>query len=176
MEYCQTNQENFLEQRFQRRLDIVLVFKSDDLESHSSVTVVEHRRWESFDSAKPLLQVIRCNSKRMANANSFSELNRVFHVRHVVELESNDNEPVRTVLIQQFLVTRHLFFAWLTAGCPEVNKNDFSTEARRPKSLQVHDGEIGEARSDFTSNHGFCRLRRTRQLAIAADESDQHES
>src|SRR5215472_2245624 len=37
------------------------------------------------------------------------ELKRVFHVRHCVELEPDDDEPTGTILIGEFLVSRHVF-------------------------------------------------------------------
>jgi hypothetical protein len=43
-------------------------------------------------------------------------------------------------------------------------------------SLQVFDGEIGQARTDFACGDVFWEWRRTRRLLIAPDESDQTET
>src|SRR6516162_1017125 len=103
------------------------------------MTVVEHGRRQTLNATKLLLQVVSCQSKRIVRANSISELNWVLHIRHRVELEADNNESLRAVLIDKSLIARHLLLAGLAPSRPEINEDDLPTElsGRNKMSLQI---------------------------------------
>src|ERR1700751_1683516 len=156
------------QERLQSRLDIGRVLKSNDLQPKDSLTVVEHGRGQSFDAAKLLLQVVSRHSKWIVNANSFRKLQWVFHVRHGVEFESACDKPIGAISVCEALIAGHFLLARLAPRRPEVNQHDFA--------MKIFDGEIRQARTNFTCGAVVWWLRRTRRVLIAPEESDQTET
>src|SRR5579862_8244014 len=116
------------------------------------------------------------------HADLASEPDGIFRVLHRVELESDYDKSLRTVAVEELLVARHLFLAGLAPGGPKIDEHYLAAKVGRgnlASSLQIFNGKIGQARTDFAcGGRGFFLFwpRKARRMHIASGERDRSEA
>src|SRR4029077_5184467 len=140
------------EERLQIRFEGIGVFEADHFLAEDSLTVKQHCSRQAEDAAKLVLQIIRRDSQGIVDPELFGELGGIFAVHHGVEFESDDGEPLRTVTVEKFLISRHLSLTRLAPSGPEIYKHHLAAEIRRRNrlTLQVVDRKIWQPRANLS--------------------------
>src|SRR6185437_2891821 len=112
-------------------LEVAGVFETDHFVAKNAMAIVEKRSRQSFDAAKLLDQIRRCNRKWIVHSNFFRKPGWIFAVPHDVGLESHDSKSTRPVLVEQFLIARHFFFARLGPRCPNIDQHHLASKVGR---------------------------------------------
>jgi len=89
----------------------IRIFEPDYFLPKHSLTIVEHRRGQTFYAAELQFQLVGRHGQRIMHSDLASEPDRVLRVLHRVKLESDYNKALRPVLVEELLVARHLFLA-----------------------------------------------------------------